>query len=465
MRIRSRTAVHGATAAAALAGVLVIASLNSADFTASVADTTTTTHLYELDVPARTSAAHDAELLENQGFDVLHGGSTTSVKVLASDNERSRLTHLGFKPKVARALPEVTWKTPTASGDTYYGGYPTISGQYTHMRQVAHKNPRLAKVINYGRLWRKLNGVANGYDLKAICITAITSKKDCSLSPKAPKKRFLLMGQLHAREIATGDIAYRWIDELVDNYGSDKTVTKLMKNTEFWVIPVANPDGVDIVQSGGDAPQLQRKNADSSHEATACPTPPTDEGQSGVDLNRNNGVAWNSGGSSSDPCSPAYMGPSADSEPETVAIHNLLRKLYPDTRGPELTDVASPDSRGMFIGLHSDVRTVLFPWAYTKDLAPNDAALRAVAKHLADDTGYRYGKVSELMYAASGGLDDWSYGELGIPSFTIEVGSMTNTTCNGFLPVHSCMDTDYWPNLRTALLHAAELADAPYTVN
>ncbi|MFF2520328.1 M14 family zinc carboxypeptidase, partial [Streptomyces sp. NPDC058086] len=162
------------------------------------------------------------------------------------------------------------------------------------------------------------------------------------------------------------------------------------------------------------------------------------------------------------PCEDQGMGPSADSEPETTAIHDLLRKLYPDTRGPKLTDAASPDSRGLFIGLHSDVRTVLFPWAYTKDLAPNDAAMRAVAKQLADDTGYQYGKVSEIMYAASGGLDDWSYGELGIPSFTIEAGSTTNTACNGFLPAHTCMDTDYWPQLRTALLHAAELAGAPY---
>ncbi|MGP4003003.1 hypothetical protein [Streptomyces sp. 8N706] len=44
-------------------------------------------------------------------------------------------------------------------------------------------------------------------------------------------------------------------------------------------------------------------------------------------------------------------------------------------------------------------------------------------------------------------------------------GATTNTARNGFLPAYSCMATDYWPNLRTALLHAAELADAPYTVS
>ncbi|MFF2520103.1 M14 family zinc carboxypeptidase [Streptomyces sp. NPDC058086] len=308
MRIRPRTAVLAATAAAALAGTLTVTPLSRTDHTTTAADITTT-RLYELEVPAATSAGYDAELLEGRGFDVMHSASRTSLRILATDDERQRLTKLGFTSKVTRELPKASWKTPTASDDTYYGGYPTITGQYRHMRQVAHRNPRLAKVINYGASWRKLHGSDNGHDLTAICITNIATKKDCSLSPKAPKKRFLLMGQLHAREIATGDIAYRWIDELVDNYGSDKTVTKLLKNTEFWVIPVANPDGVDIVQSGGDAPQLQRKNADNANETTACPTPPTDASQSGVDLNRNNGFAWNSGGSSSDPCSPAYVTP------------------------------------------------------------------------------------------------------------------------------------------------------------
>ncbi|MGI5401006.1 M14 family zinc carboxypeptidase [Streptomyces sp. CA-135486] len=177
---------------------------------------------------------------------------------------------------------------------------------------------------------------------------------------------------------------------------------------------------------------------------------------------RNAGFQWNTGGSSDDPCSPAYHGPTADSEPELTAIQALLRKLYPDTRGPALTDTAAAGTRGMFISLHSDTRMVLFPWAFTKDDAPNDTSLRAIAAQLAADTGFTYGQPGELLYTASGGTDDWAYGELGIPSFTIEIGSTTDTTCNGFLPAYSCMESSYWPTMLPALLNAAKSAGAPY---
>ncbi|WP_405889364.1 M14 family zinc carboxypeptidase [Streptomyces sp. NBC_00133] len=460
MRTRPRTALLAATAA--VAGVLIAVPLDSAEASRPAADVATT-KLYELTVPARTTVAKDAELLEAQGFDVLEGSGGGKVKVLADPTERERLITLGFSATVTRSLPQVRWKTPSTTDSTYYGGYPTVTGQYAHMDKVARTKPALAKVVNYGASWRKKNDLG-GSKLKAICITRIAGRKDCSLDPKAPKPRFVLMGQMHAREIATGDVAYRWIDHLVGNYGTDATVTSLLNSTEFWVIPVANPDGVEIVQEGGDAPYLQRKNANTSN-GQDCAIPPTGQSQSGVDLNRNAGFQWNTGGSSDDPCSPAYHGPTADSEPELTAVQTLFRKLYPDTRGPALTDIAAADTRGMFISLHSDTRMVLFPWAFTKDDAPNDASLRAIAAQLAADTGFTHGQPGELLYTASGGTDDWAYGELGIPSFTIEIGSTTDTTCNGFLPAYSCMESSYWPTMLPALLNAAKSARAPYQVS
>jgi hypothetical protein len=42
-------------------------------------------------------------------------------------------------------------------------------------------------------------------------------------------------------------------------------------------------------------------------------------------LNRNFGYKWLTGGSSTNPCSETFAGPSADSEPETQAIENALK--------------------------------------------------------------------------------------------------------------------------------------------
>src|SRR5437588_806506 len=84
------------------------------------------------------------------------------------------------------------------------------------------------------------------------------------------------VAQIHAREIVTGDLAWRFIDHLVANAGG--STAALLASTEIWVVPIVNPDGVDLVQQGGNRPYLQRKNLDASG-STSCPRPPTGSGQ------------------------------------------------------------------------------------------------------------------------------------------------------------------------------------------
>jgi hypothetical protein len=50
----------------------------------------------------------------------------------------------------------------------------------------------------------------------------------------------------------------------------------------------------------------------------------------------------------------------------------------------------------------------------------------------------------------------WSYGVLGIASFTIELAS-----CGSFTPAHSCTGTDFAKNL-PVLMFVAGIAKAPY---
>ena len=47
----------------------------------------------------------------------------------------------------------------------------------------------------------------------------------------------------------------------------------------------------------------------------------------GVDLNRNWGYQWMTGGSSSNPCSDTYAGTKANSELETQAIQNYILSM------------------------------------------------------------------------------------------------------------------------------------------
>ena len=88
----------------------------------------------------------------------------------------------------------------------------------------------------------------------------------------------------------------------------------------------------------------------------------------GADLNRNWPFQWQTGGNQ---CSETYPGASAGSEPETQALVNYVRTLYPDMRGPNPTDpVNEMTATGMFIDLHSYSRLVLWPWGYTYTNAP-----------------------------------------------------------------------------------------------
>jgi hypothetical protein len=99
---------------------------------------------------------------------------------------------------------------------------------------------------------------------------------------------------------------------------------------------------------------------------------------------------------------------------------------------------------------------------------PNGAALAQLGERLADANGYAPGQAIEL-YPTSGTTDDWAYGELGLASFTIEIGP-SGGTCGGFMPPFACLDEEnamasqgFWPRNLPALLYAARVTRAPYT--
>jgi len=414
----------------------------------------------------RVSASSEsvAQRLARDGFDVLENRDGTDLFVLGDAATGAKLRAAGFRPTVFQRLQPTGWSAPSTRlvpdavkpavapiDETYDGGYHTVVAQYAHLDAVATAHPDLATVVNYGASYLKTRNAATGYDLKAVCITH-KQAGDCALNPNVTKPRFLLMAQIHAREIVTGDVAWRFIDYLTGGYGSVTAVTTLLNSTEVWVVPVVNPDGVDEVQQGGNSPYLQRKNRD----GTGCANPPTGSNQLGVDLNRNTVTHWDTTGVSSNVCSQTYPGRSADSEPETKAIEGLFRQLFADQRGPGDGAVAPITTRGAMITLHSYAGMNLFPWGWTNTHTGNDAALRAIAAHMSQLNGYRYGQPGEILYNASGTSDDWSYGELGIASFTIELAS-----CGSFTPPHSCTTTDYTKNL-PVLMYVAGIANAPY---
>jgi carboxypeptidase T len=455
-----RASAFRTAAAVVAAGVLLIAPQAT---TASAQPVPPATNLFVYRVPAPSDSS--AQRLLNAGFDVLENRDGSDLFVLGDAGTADQLRADGFTPRVDRALKPTLWKAPSSrlvSGakalaaadvdETYFGGYHTVKAQHAHLDKVAAAYPALTRVVDYGDSYLKTKNPATGYDLKAICITAKSADYDCKLYPGAPRPRFLLMSQMHAREIVGGDISWRYIDYLTQQYGKNTEVTNLLKSTEVWVIPVVNPDGVDVVQQGGNNPYLQRKNLN----GTGCGTTPGAGSQKGVDLNRNTSNHWGGAGTSTDKCSQVYPGVSGNSEVETTSLQTLEKQLFPDQRGPGDNDAAPLTAKGTMLSIHSSGGMILFPWGYENKKAPNDAGLRAIANRLSQINGYDPGRPGEVIYNASGNIEDWTYGELGVASFAFELDS-----CGTFTPSYSCTVGEFNTNL-PALMHLAQKAKAPY---
>jgi hypothetical protein len=359
---------------------------------------------------------------------------------LLTPTERERLEQAGLRVEVdaartARLGMAPDTNTQAAGGIPGYSCYRTVEETFATLQSLAATYPALAQVSDVGNTWRKQStGGAQGYDLWLLRLT--------NSAHPGPKPRFFLMAEIHAREYTTAETATRFAEYLLQNYGRDPEVTWLLDENEIDILPMANPDGRKQAEAG----ILWRKNVN----PYTCST----LDKQGVDLNRNSSFHWGGEGSSSDVCNDLYRGPTPASEPEVQAIQTLLSGLYPDRRGPLDTDLAPLDTEGLFITLHSYSQLVLWPYGWSDVPAPNGTQLATLGRKLAFFNHYTPQQASGL-YAASGGTDDWTYGELGVAAFTFEMGSDFFESCSNF-------ETTIWPDNRTALLTAAKSARRPY---
>ncbi|WP_372672512.1 M14 family zinc carboxypeptidase [Amycolatopsis kentuckyensis] len=399
-------------------------------------------------VPA---TAAQAQALTNAGFDV-EEGDAGAVFVVGGQAVANQLRARGFRPSYYDTVyKELPTQGNSLAADTYYGGYRTVTAHENHLTAVAAAHPDLATKYTIGQSWKKTKG-QGGHDIQALCLTKKQSG-DCTLSTTSPKPKFFLMAQIHARELSTGELAWRWIDYLADGYATDATAKSILDTTEVWVVPIANPDGVDIVASGGNSPKLQRKNANNSRGSCTGTN-------IGVDLNRNSTFKW--GGDSNSACAETYQGVSAGSEPEVQALEKLARAIFPDQRGTGNNDPAPSTAKGTMITLHSYGNDIIIPWGFTQATSPNDAQYRRLGAKYSASNGYLVGTNEETVgYDTSGTTDDFTYGELGVASVTFEVGGSSGT-CGGFLPRYTCVDSTFWPKNKGALITAAKAAAAPY---
>lgn len=441
------------------------------------------------DTPRPAGAASDAllvvriyyddvsDLASLRAFDLWEFNNLAERYVLASVDAAgySALVASGWRVAIDdEAAARLGRREPRFSG--FYGQYRTVTELYTDLTAMNAVAPNLTELVQYGESHCLAAGgcvtlggeVLPGYPLLALRVTneAVEGASTISGSTitRGDKPIFLLMANIHAREITTPELAMRYLDALLDGYGQDADVTWLVDYHEIWVIPTANPDGHWLVELGeepdyGGLPFFQRKNAnndtDDDDEPDCAVWPPFSFAQYGIDLNRNHSFDWGPPGSSAEPCDMTYRGPAAASEVEVVALEGLITDLFPDQRPPGLHTPAPDDTTGLFITLHSFSNLVLWPWGNIEAPAPNRDDLQAIGDKFATYNGYTSCQPSLCLYLTNGASDDWAYGELGIPAFTFEIG-------DDFMPSYSEIDARQWPDNAPAFFYATKIARTPY---
>lgn len=229
--------------------------------------------------------------------------------------------------------------------------------------------------------------------------------QDPRVSRTAIPNNIVIESLIHAREWISGACVMHIAKKVVEGL-ENPTGNRLLPNQVLWIIPIVNPDGFRYTWTDN---RLWRKNRRNNGS-----------GSYGVDLNRNFSKAWGGSGSSGNPNSETYRGPSAFSEPETQAIRNLLLSLQ---------------RVGGFIDYHSYSQLILWPWAYTLTAPPDAATLNNFGiqiKAQMDQFGatYTQGQAGPTLYLAAGSSKDYVYDGWTKPAFTIE---LRDTGQNGFL--------------------------------
>lgn len=190
------------------------------------------------------------------------------------------------------------------SEEEFFDKYRTYEEHNTWMKAKVAAHPNLAELVTIGK----------SYEKRDIFGLKIHNKSVQS------KGAVLFHGGIHSREwISPSTVS--WIaNELITKYNSDQVVKSLVDQLEWHIFPVLNVDGYVYTHTTNRMwRKTRRPNAGSS-----CV---------GTDPNRNWKYKWNTGGSSSQPCSETFHGPSPFSEPEVKQMAEYGEKLLPKLKG------------------------------------------------------------------------------------------------------------------------------------
>ncbi|MEU4218857.1 M14 family zinc carboxypeptidase [Actinoplanes sp. NPDC026623] len=234
-------------------------------------------------------------------------GGKFTVETILGRRQADRLVAAGIPLTQKRTTTAM--RRQAAAAPTVFRQYNAPGGIRDELAATAAANPRLTKLITIGRTVR-------GVPIQGIKVT-----RDARTVPDGRRPAAIYLGGQHAREWITPEMNRRLMHYVIDGYGTDPELTRLLNTTELWFLPVVNPDGYDFTFTEGNR-QWRKNLRDNNGDGVIT-------AGDGVDLNRNFAAKWgyDNEGSSPDPASETYRGTGPNSEPETKALDALFKRV------------------------------------------------------------------------------------------------------------------------------------------
>ena len=228
---------------------------------------------------------------------------------------------------------------------------------------------------------------------------------------RGPKEVFY-SASYHANEWITSIVLLEFLYEYCAAIQNNSTIwgfsaRRLFENTSIYIIPLVNPDGVDLVT--GALPRNSASYTQAKQIANNFPNIPFPDGWKanirGVDLNLQFPAGWKQAKKIkflqgyTTPAPKNYVGTAPISEPESRAIYDFTLK----------------NNFKLVIAYHTQGKEIY--WNF-QNLAPESAKI--IGENFAKVSGYL---LTEVPYNSSfAGYKDWFIQEYIRPGYTVEAG-------------------------------------------
>ena len=370
---------RGRPGLACLIGIMVVALSTLAGLATANAAADTIVQVLFPDLQAR-----DQFLSDYPETDVRTERRIVRPELRVSAAGLAELQRRGYPMQLLLPEPEESGNVLTPPSHNYI-----VTSHYTF---EAHEDSLGALAARYPALTR---AVVIGYSLGNRPIHALKVSDNPQVDEDEPV--LLLAATTHADEDVGVDITLTFLRDLLSGYGLDIGATAMVENSEIWVVPLLNPDGWMLLESG--TLRDWRKNCHDNNGDQLFDT------GDGVDLNRNYSFNWEYGATL--PGLPTYRGPFAFSEPEITGLRDLMLEIRPT----------------MALTYHQFGDVVIIPWLWNGRATPDSMTYRAIAGRLAGAitslAGTPFGWYEDAQTA--GFMDEWVYGVQGGFCFTVEI--------------------------------------------